>query len=227
MIESSDAWVIHHYPVRDHLLLVYVLTPSRYFKAFYRLPKKTGHAKPQPFCPYWISWKEGRDAINIQSFESRAPAYWFKDLKLFVSLYINELLFNLIRADTVEQLSVYPYYEALLAHPEDCPELLLRQFEWQLLADCGYAIDFSVTCQQEPISACKHYQFHPGQGFTESLDGILGQHLIDIATHAFTPECFLIFKKVLRQTILFILDGKPLNSRILLTQWLKQKNQGL
>ena len=69
-VESAAGWIIHQYPVRDHLLLLYILTPQRYFKAFYRLPKtKHGSQKPLSFCPYWISWKANKQAINIQTLE--------------------------------------------------------------------------------------------------------------------------------------------------------------
>jgi len=221
-IESSMGWVIHQYPVRDHLMLLYILTPKRYFKAFYPLPKtKHGQQKPLSFCPYWISWKQNKQAINIHSLEFAEAPFWFKNLKLFTSLYLNELIFNLCRPDELDSvLNFYALYEDLLKHPEDCPIALLRQFEWQLLADCGYAIDFTSTFEQQFIQEEAYYQFSPDLGFFLATEGYLGRDILKIANGHWDETALKILKIILRQTIQFVLEGKVLQSRELLKEWL-------
>jgi recombinational DNA repair protein (RecF pathway) len=226
-LESSTGWIIHQYPVRDHLLLLYILTPRRYFKAFYRVPKtKHGRQNPVSFCLYWISWKQSKQAINIQSLEFSETPFWFKNLKLFTGLYLNELIFNLCRPDELDSaLHFYPIYESLLRHSDDCPINLLRHFEWQLLADCGYAIDFERTFEHQFMHDNQLYQFSPDIGFFESHDGYSGKDIKKIAQRNWDATALKILQQTLRKTIAHILDGKILQSRELLKEWLILKNQ--
>lgn len=219
-IQSSNAWLIHQYPIRDNLYLVYILTPEKILKGFYRIPKRS--IKPQLFCPYWVSWTTRGDTHNIQSIELNGLPFEFKDLKLLVGLYLNELIFNLCRTDDI-QPSFYPIYEAILHHDEASPELLMRYFEWQLLADCGYQIDFINTHQQEAIVRDKYYQFSPEQGFFEAVDGYRGCSLLAISEQNWQQESLKTFKKILRQTIDHVLNGRILNSRLLLKNWWKNR----
>ena len=217
---GTEAWLIHQYPIRDHLLLVYMLTPDRLIKGFYRVPKKPYVVKPQAFYPYWISWKQNKQAINIQRMEAHRPGLTLQGLKLFVGLYLNELIFNLCRDEALVP-GFYSLYQHILYDETPCDELLLRQFEWQLLADCGYAIDFSCTHQQQSIQANLHYQFNPNDGFMLSHDGISGQQLLAIEQGELeTPATMQVLKKILRQTIEHVLDGRVLHSRNLLKEWL-------
>lgn len=216
-LESEQAYIIHQYPIRDHLSLVYVMTPTRYFKGFYRIPKKKSIVqKPFSFFPYWCHWKKNKQAINIQSLEFLATPPMLKGLKLIVGLYLNELIFHLCGAfDEQIELHVYPLYEAILQHQEDCPLHLIREFEWQLLADCGYAIDFTRTVDNLPLQDDVYYQFSPDSGFFVAESGWLGK---DILNH---HENKTMVKQVLKKTIDYVLDGKILNSRVLLHEWLK------
>lgn len=215
-VQSSNAWLIHLYPVRDHLYLVYFLTPEKILKGFYRLPKRM--VKPQVFCPYWISWTTHRDTHNIQAIELNGLPFYFKDLKLLVGLYLNELIFQLCRVEDILP-RFYSIYEAILHDDEACPDLLMRHFEWQLLADCGYEIDFLKTHQNEPIHGDKYYQFSPEQGFFEAMDGYIGQSLLSISIQDWHEQSLKTFKKILRQTIDHVLNGRVLNSRLLLKDW--------
>ena len=219
-IESSNGWLIHQYPIRDHLLLLYFLTPSRLIKAFYRLPKNKSPGKPQAFYPYWVAWKTSKDALNIHSIELHEQPLVLQGLKLFVGMYLNELIFQICRHQEISEQS-YQLYEELLYDKQDCNQSLLRQFEWQLLADCGYYLDYSHTCYQEEIQEERYYQFDPAMGFSEATDGIFGRHLLAILD----PNCqdaqaSQVFKKTLRMTIDYVLDGRVLHSRKLLRDWL-------
>lgn len=220
---ESQAWLIHQYPIRDHLHLVYLLTPDRLLKGFYRVPKKPYVLKPQPFQSYWISWRENKNAINISKMEANQSGLNLSGLQLFIGLYLNELIYNLCRD---EQLipSFYPLYQQLLSNDSSFDESLLRQFEWQILADCGYAIDFSMTCQQQAIVEDLFYHFDPSMGFKEGAQGFSGAQLLAIQNGQITyPETLKILKQILRMTIDHVLDGKVLHSRGLLREWLKIK----
>lgn len=215
-VQSSNAWLIHQYPVRDNLYLVYFLTPDKLLKGFYRAPKRM--IKPQAFCPYWISWTTRLGTHNIQTIELHGQPFVFKDLKLLVGLYLNELIFHLCRTDDI-QTHIYDIYEAILHDDNASPEWLMRHFEWQLLADCGYQIDFLSTHQHEAIQKDKYYQFSPEEGFSEAMDGYLGAWLLQIANQEWHEQSLKNFKKILRQTIDHVLNGKILNSRQLLREW--------
>ncbi len=193
-------------------------------KGFYRVPKKPYVLKPQPFQLYWISWRENKNAINISKIEANQPVLNLSGIQLFIGLYINELIFNLCRD---EQLipDFYPLYQQLLSNENSFDGWLLRQFEWQLLADCGYAIDFSMTCQQQAIAEELCYHFDPNIGFKESVQGFSGAHLLAIQNgQIVSPETSKILKQILRMTIDHVLDGKVLLSRGLLREWLKNKD---
>ena len=221
-IESANGWLIHQYPIRDSLSLVYILTSDRLLKAFYRLPKTKGYViKPQAFSPYWVSWQERKGACNIKSLELAAHPLELQGLKLFVGLYLNELIFKLCKHDEITP-DFYCLYEQLLADIEPCNELLLRQFEWQLLADCGYAIDFSRTIQNQEIQSKHSYHFSPEQGFSYHEQGFEGADLLAIHQQDFKNEqAYMVFKKVLRMMIDHVLEYQPLHSRKLLQEWLK------
>lgn len=224
MMESNKGWFIHSYPIRDRLYLVYILTPTKLLKAFYRLPKMKSHtAKPQPFFPYWVTWQERKGNINIHSLELSAPPLSLNGVQLFMGLYLNELIFHLCRQGETFP-GFYDLYEQLL-YAEGCDERLLRQFEWQLLADCGYAIDFSRTCDNQRIEPLSYYEFLVDQGFVVSSSGILGRHLLAIDQNDWQhAETSIIFKKLLRMMLDNVLAGRSLHSRQLLKDFMQMQS---
>ena len=219
MINSMQAergWLIHAYPVRDHLYLLYILMPHQILKAFYR--RRRGQPLPQIFLPYWWSLTSKQENHQVQSVECLGPGLDLKGLELFVGLYMNELIFQLARqADVIPHF--YSMYEAILQAPFEV--LPLRQFEWQLLADCGYAIDFSQTADLHPIVADAYYGFHPEQGFHLRNSGISGVQLLAIHEARYDALTLSILKKILITMIDYLLDGKVLHSRALLKNWIE------
>jgi len=221
-LTASPAWLIHQYSVRDNLLLVYLLTPEQLIKGFYRVPKvKQWRLPPQCFVPYHVIYQLKKDTINIQSLEPVGPAYSLKHLQLWLGMYLNELVFHVLRHEHSEgYFQFFRLYEAIIAHSHPCPEPLIREFEYLLLQDCGFGIDFSMTAAGEPIKALQHYQYVAGNGFFVAESGYLGDELLSIANGHFAAKSI---KPILRQAIDMVLDGKVLNSRLLLRQWLKQE----
>ena len=146
------------------------------------------------------------------------PGLDLSGLKLFVGLYMNELMFHLGRqADILP--SFYPMYEAILQDEQPFHPLSLRQFEWQLLADCGYAIDFSQTLDASMIQADAFYQFHPEQGFRQATNGYHGHALLAIHQGQYDAQGLKILKKILATMIDYLLDGRVLHSRDLFLRW--------
>lgn len=226
-IASGNAWLIHQQPIRDSLSLLYLLTDKGYLKGFYR--HKSSAPKPLAFSPYWVAWKHNKQAINIQSLEFSAAPYWLKNLKLIVGLYLNELIYNLCKVEEPElNIHIYQAYEDIIKDPKDCPILLLRSFEWLLLADCGYAIDFTRTSDSNSIEPSRYYNFAPSSGFLLSLNGWLGADILQLAEGNWGASNLNILKTILRSTIDYVLDGKKLQSRDLLKTWLEnQQNSSL
>jgi DNA repair protein RecO (recombination protein O) len=219
---ASPAWLIHAYPVRDNLLLVYILSQEQIIKGFYRVPKhKNLRILPQCFVPYHVIIRQKKDTINIQSLEPIGPAYMLKNLQLWLGMYLNELMFHLLRHEHHEgQFQFFKLYEAIIASSDPCPESLIREFEYYLLQDCGFGLDFFFTADGHAIDAVKKYQYTAGHGFAVSEDGYLGAELLQIADGQFNIKAL---KPILRQTIDMVLDGKILNSRELLRQWLTKQ----
>lgn len=218
----EPGWLLHTYPLRDHLYLVYVLTPTQILKAFYRRSKrKQLDILPQSFVPYWWTWTGQQQNFSIQGLEFQGPALDLHGLKLYVALYMNELIFHLGRQGQILP-QFYALYEELLYAPLPLNQVLLRRFEWQLLADCGYALDFTMTADLEPIQADQYYQFCPEQGFLVQAEGISGLDLLLINQNQFErPQTLGIYKIILGRLIDYLLAGKTLHSRQLLKHWMQ------
>ena len=198
-----------------------MLTPTQILKAFYRYStRKQINVLPQAFVPYWWSWTVHQQNASIQRLEFQGPALELQGLQLFVALYMNELIFHLARqAEVIPKF--YPFYEELLYAPLPLNQVLLRRFEWQLLADCGYALDFSMTADFEPIHAHKYYHFCPEQGFQVQTEGISGADLLAICHNEFdNPNVMRLYKNIMSRLIDHLLLGKKLHSRELLKHWM-------
>lgn len=213
---GEKGWLIHRFPIRDHLYLLYILTPERVLKAFYR--RRSGQPLPQIFLPYWWSWTSKQENHQIRHLEILGPGLDLVGLKLFVGLYMNELIFHLGRqADLIPNF--YAQYEAILQDEQPFQALPLRQFEWQLLADCGYAIDFSKTRDSHRIQADATYQFYPEQGFCLASKGFGGATLLAIHQGQYDNQSLGVLKKIFAAMIDYLLDGRVLHSRELFLQW--------
>ena len=135
----------------------------------------------------------------------------------------------------VEMPETFVQYHQTLAHlqhlsSQENPNLflrqILRQFEHALLEELGYAIDFSVDANQEPIQPNLHYHFQLNDGFIPTAQAsranLLGAQILSMCDYEkgrdFNPEQLQLLSRLYRQMISSLLGDRPLKSRQLWIQ---------
>jgi DNA repair protein RecO (recombination protein O) len=162
---------------------------------------------------------------------------------LISAFYLNELLLRLLQRNDPQEHLFEAYYRALEAlgasESNEATEMGLRQFEWTLLKESGYAPDLGQDAKGQAIDAERQYRWETGQGFVRlrgdiqaleisatrgltrpsrpSRQGhfqVSGQSLLDLAQSHFESErSRLELKQMMRHLIAEQLGGKPLKTR--------------
>lgn len=174
----------------------------------------------QPFLPLWIAVAEQPSGIlYIQNVESVAAPIPLQGISLFAALYLNELLYHVIKPGD-PQPELYECYgytiQALSSQQERRSiEALLRRFEWQLLDACGVLCSFENDAYtHEPIAADKQYRFQPDAGFIAVECGLSGADILAFADGQLTePAVLKTGKLIMRHAIDSLLGGRTLTSR--------------
>ncbi len=175
-----------------------------------------------------------------------------KGQNLYAGFYLNEILWQLLASEDV----VIPIWQAY-QHCLQCLQyelsltelkLLLRQFEYQLFNELGYAIDYGQDSQGQSICAERHYQFVVNEGFHRvdeaeamfanpllSCSYFLGHSLQALEQYLHYPisndnnkasiqaEVLQDWSRLHKQMIDFLLDYKPLKSRELWQQFYRYR----
>jgi DNA repair protein RecO (recombination protein O) len=230
-VDLQTAYILHARPFRDSSLLVEIITAD--FGKVSLVAKgarksKQGHMYLlQPFTPVLVSWLGKSSLKTLVAIEANGQKHALEDKYLYSALYANELLVYLLPKDD-PLTDVIPLYQQLLHGLEQQfdLELCLRQFEFSLLGELGYGVDFyNEASSGEPIDAHSQYCFVPDQGFVLVLDGgsqspnYKGQHLLAIAEGQFSNAATRrAAKDIARQAIAPHLNGQSIKSREFFTQ---------
>lgn len=219
--EDHEAWIIHKQPSGDTSAWVTFFTREKgLLRCLWRggrTPKKQGRL--QTFMPLWIALDVRKSGSYIRDIESAAELLNLRGNALFSGLYLNELLYYLLKPMDAHPELFDSYLQTMnsLANNADkfALEILLRRFEWHLLESCGYSISFTEeTHSSVPINATNYYQFIPGAGFITAAEGIPGRELMAIALgHLDNLQTLKIAKFIMRQAIDQLLGGRILKSR--------------
>lgn len=170
----------------------------------------------------------GRSALKtVQHIEVQGPRCALLGRGVFGGLYANEVLLRSL-PETEPNNILFGAYETLLqqlAGPEVDLEPPLRRFECVLLAELGYAVDFSRDAVSgEPLLSTLHYRFVPAMGFVPaeaaelSADApsfagrLLRQVALGELDDAASRRCA---KLVMRMALREVIGDKPLQSRLL------------
>lgn len=219
--EANKAWVLHKKPSGDSSFRVTFFTREYGLLSCLckggRAPKK--QALLQPFIPLWLALDKRKDWYYLRQLEALAPSYDLKSQALFASLYLNELLYYTLSPEdsSPELYDSYDKTLQLLASNPDKTfiELVLRQFEWQLLKLCGQGFLFDEEIHSgRPINPLSSYVFIPGEGFKAAAQGISGDILLKLANDDFRElNTLKAAKQINRCAIDYLLGGRELNSR--------------
>lgn len=188
-----------------------------------RTPKK--QALLQAFTPLWVIVDEKHGRYYARSIESISPMLQLESHSLFSALYINELLYYLVKTDSAPEVELFEAYLTTLnglalAKDRLIIESLLRRFEWALLKVAGRCFSLSHEAHGgDLINAEEHYHLVASEGFIATTQGYKGAHLLAIAADNLSdPAVLQTAKMFMRQAIDYLLGGKEIKARKLYVQ---------
>lgn len=224
--ELQPAYILHTRPYRDTSMLVDFFTPE--FGRVTAVVRGVRSRKTpkrnllNPFTRLLISFQGKTDLKLLTHFEAEGAHFPLIAKHLFSGFYLNELLVRLL-PELDAHSEIYNLYEQslqALSAQQDL-EPVLRIFEFQLLQELGYGIDFDVDAiSGDVISVQKNYCLDPAQGIYSAQEGVpltfqfSGQHIRAIAQRDFSlPEVKQTAKRISRILLKPLLGSKPLMSR--------------
>ncbi len=196
-IEHQPSYILHTRPYRDTSLLVDVLTRDHgklcLVAKGVRGTRKTANQQRyllQAFQPVLLSWQGKSSLKTLLDIEGTSDSMPFslQGNKLYSAMYVNELLAYLLPQDDPTD-TIFPFYQHLLSqlsHSEIPLEPCLRHFEYQLLDEIGYGINFSEDADTgDQVQVGNVYFFVQNHGF------VLASQHPDIRAVSFTGEVLL------------------------------------
>ncbi|NMH60431.1 DNA repair protein RecO [Alteromonas ponticola] len=223
-----SACVLHRRPYRETSYLVDFFTlESGKLSAVAKGVRNTRNDRKsllQPFQPLRIQVSGKSELKNLTQIEGASNAYGLAGFNLFCAMYLNELINRVLQPD----LPVSELYEAYqravkaltnLSHGASSDaQIVLREFEFDLLAEMGLLADLSATFDTaDAITPIDSYLFYPEQGLTlappQHPRGLSGRHLLAIAERQWSAEALRVAKYLNRIALRPLLGNKPLKSR--------------
>lgn len=228
-VSVDKAYILHLRPYTDSRVILEFLTRRQgLVHAVARTPGKRDRAKFQAFHPVSVEFMGSSELKTLRYCEQMAEStVSLAGTSLFCGLYLNELLQRLLSpGEPFDDL--FSYYEITLQRLRNGSaqtdfEAALRKMEFFLLAQLGFALDFSTSCATgAAVAYDKIYRYVVGEGFSE-VEGaapypreirVPGAHLLAIANGALDDiEVLRTAKAISRKALASLLDGKPLKSR--------------
>lgn len=225
-VELQPAYILHSRPYRDTSLLIDLLTPDYgRVTAVARGVRKNKTPKRQllnPFSRLLVCWQGKTDMKLLINFESDNHFLSLTANHLYSGFYLNELLVRLLPEMDSHNGIYHSYEESLHAlHIRADIEPLLRAFEFRLLAELGYGLDFTQDARDNcPIKEGGFYDYHIQEGFFSARPTapehflIKGEDLLAIAAGDYSGQTTrLAAKYLVRRLLKPLLGSRPLNSR--------------
>jgi DNA repair protein RecO (recombination protein O) len=232
-VEHQPSYILHTRPYRDTSLLVDVLTQDHGKLCIVAKGVRGGRKAAnqqryllQAFRPVLLSW-QGKSSlktlVDIEGAQDSLPPS-LQGKKLYSAMYVNELLAYLLPQDDPTD-TIFPYYQHVLSqlsHPDTSLEPCLRHFEYHLLDELGYGINFSEDADTgDSVQVDQVYFFVQNHGFVLAdrhpdirASSFSGQVLSQIAASNFdTQETRQAAKQLSRMALQPHLRGRELKSR--------------
>ena len=224
-LEGLNAMVLHRRPYRETSYLLDVLTLEWGKLAMVckgvRNSKSDKKSLLQPFQPLSLSAYGRHELKNLSLVEATQGQYTLQGKALFSAMYLNELL-NRALPREVPCPDVYQAYVASLQRlqAKDSIEIVLREFEFNLLTELGYGLDWTAECHSgEPLSPELYYRYLPESGFERLVQPDRGRNrfsgadLLKVAGNQWDKTSLSVAKQISRLAFSPILGSKPLKSR--------------
>ncbi|HBU89058.1 DNA repair protein RecO C-terminal domain-containing protein [Acinetobacter oleivorans] len=227
--EVLHGYMIHHRKYREKSHIVHLFTQE-----YGRVDGILRQTPPPQYQPIRLQATGKSELKNFTKLEIlNQPVFFFGDA-FFAGFYLNEVVLRLCPLEETMPQTFEQYQLTLLQLQElsshENPDLflrqILRQFEHILLPELGYALDFSVDTQQQPIQAHQFYQFQVTEGFAPvvqaSRSSLSGKAILSMLDYEqgqdFSLEQLQLLGKLYRQMITSLLGDRPLKSRQLWIQ---------
>jgi DNA repair protein RecO (recombination protein O) len=237
---EQTAFVLHSVPYRETSLVVELFgEKTGRFAAIAKgakRPSSSLRAATQMFQPLMVRTSGQHDLHTLSQADWMGGILLPQAQALISAFYLNELLLRLLHRNDPQENLFEAYYSALealgVSASNEAIEIGLRQFEWTLLQESGYAPDLSQDAGGQAIDPSRQYRWESGRGFIRLRGDILpqaadalrptqksslqvsGQSLLDLAQSHFDSErSRLELKQMMRQLIAEQLGGKPLKTR--------------
>lgn len=223
--QLESAFVLHYRPYRDTSLLVDMFTKQTGCLTVVakgaKRPKSAWRGLLQPFVPLEIAYQGKHELKTLIRAEPKGERLNLQEMRLWCGLYLNELLTKLLhRYDACP--GIFMCYQRSLwqLHQGEDEQILLRQFEKDLLTELGYDLHLDKEPDSgEKILAERYYHYFPDHGVTavsqsSSLSSSVfsGKNLLAIQQEQWRDEQVLRDAKRLFRLALSPLLNRPLNS---------------
>ncbi len=227
-LECHNAFILHRRPYRETSQLVDLFCQdvgkvSLVYKGG-RSSTRMKRGMAQAFTLLQVSYFGRGSLKTVKSIEAQTQVVPLQGDRLYIAMYINELLYRLLQAETACDGLFASYQKTLLAIAgEDDPQIALRNFELTLLETLGYGVNFEEDIYSgELIEAGFEYQYQQQAGFFakqaihQKQQIYKGEEILALACRDFsTPTVLKAAKRFCRQALAHLLGDKPLHSRTL------------
>ena len=227
--EVLHGYLIHHRKYREKSQIVHLFTQE-----YGRVDGILRQTPPPQYQPIRLQATGKSELKNFNHLEILNQPVFFHGDAFFAGFYLNEILLRLCPLEEAMPQTFQQYQLILLQLQELAKhqqatlflKQILRQFEYVLLQELGYAIDFSIDSNQNVINPLQHYQFQLNDGFApvyrESRATLLGSSVILMQDYEqgldFSPEQLSFLGKLYRQMISALLGDRVLKIRQLWIQ---------
>ena len=227
VIEGEPAYLIHQRPYSETSQIINLF--SRHYGRVDAIAKGSKRPKSkfksflQPFSPILVSWSGRSQLKTLRSVDINSGKQSNVSRKhLMSAFYLNELILSfLTTADPYPDL--FDAYSLAINNLSnaDSSEIILREFEIQLLTEIGYAINFQTEAMSsKKIEPNLSYRFIAEEGFVSSVTSsardalIKGSVIQSIDRKDFSqPETMRAAKRIIRESVKYHLSGKELNTK--------------
>jgi len=227
-LECHNAFILHRSPYRETSQLVHLFCQdvgrvSLVYKGG-RSNTRMKRGMAQPFTLLQVSYFGRGSLKTVKSIEAQTQVLPLSGVRLYLAMYVNELLYRLLEAETACDGLFASYQKTLLAiAAEEDPQIALRHFELTLLDTLGYGVNFAEDIYSgELIEAGFEYQYQQQAGFfarqaiCQKHQVYKGEEILAFASRDFsTPTVLKAAKRFCRQALAHLLGGQPLHSRSL------------
>ncbi len=230
-VQLQPAFVLHGRNYRETSIIVDLLT--RDFGRISLLAKGVRKSRSrtagllQPFVPLLVSYAGKAELKTLTQVEMAPPAISLQGMSLYCGLYVNELVDAFLHKHDPHPEVFDDFRQCLLdLSTQVSLDQILRSFEIRLLEHTGYGLQLHHEVDHDcAIRAGLRYRYSPGVGAQVQQDGAFsGAMLIALRSGRLeSAQMRAEAKTLLRSVLDYHLAGKPLKSRKLLAQLVKNR----